>query len=139
MYFCFFIYLPLKKGVALYLNKLDFPLPMGALCQDWMKLFHFFRKRFFAKFCQSFFTIYTYLPLIINVALHLNKIKSSSLKNALCYVLLKSAQWFRRRRFYNFINSSLFLYHLPFEKSKTLYLNSVYPRIKCTKFLDLAW
>ena len=39
MYFCFFpYYIPLKKGVALLLNKPEFPSPKDALCQVRLKL-----------------------------------------------------------------------------------------------------
>ena len=38
-------YLPLKKGRALYLNKLEFPLPNGALCKVWLKLAQWFLER----------------------------------------------------------------------------------------------
>ena len=31
-------YLPLEKGVALHLNKLEYPSPKDALCQVWLKL-----------------------------------------------------------------------------------------------------
>ena len=35
-------YLPLQKGVALHLNKLEFPSPIDALCQVWLKLAQLF-------------------------------------------------------------------------------------------------
>ena len=41
-------YLPLKKGGALHLNRLEFLLSKNALCQVWLKLTQWFwRKRFF--------------------------------------------------------------------------------------------
>ena len=36
--------------------------------------------------------------------LHLNKLESHSPKEVLCQVWLKLAQWFWRRRFFNFVN-----------------------------------
>ena len=38
-------YLPLGKGGALHLNKLDSPLPKDALCQVWLKLAKWFWRR----------------------------------------------------------------------------------------------
>ena len=37
--------LPLEKGVALHLNKLESPPLMDALCQVWLKLAHWFWRR----------------------------------------------------------------------------------------------
>ena len=45
-----------------------------------------------------------YLPLEMDMALHLNKFKFPSPKDALCQVWLKLAQWFLRRRFLKFVN-----------------------------------
>ena len=60
------------------------------------------------------------------MALHLNKLESPSPKDALCQVRLKLAQWFRRRRFLNFVNVfSLFRNYLPLEKGGALHLNKL--------------
>ena len=40
-----FYYLPLEKGGALQLNKLESPLPKDALCQVWLKLAQWFWRR----------------------------------------------------------------------------------------------
>ena len=41
-------HLPLEKGLALHLNKLESPSPKDALCQVWLKLAQrFWRRRFF--------------------------------------------------------------------------------------------
>jgi hypothetical protein len=70
--------------------------------------------------------------------LGLNKLELPSPKDDLCQVSLKLAQWFWRGRFLN--NSTLFLHfcdYLPFEEDLALYLknlNSLHPRIICTKF-----
>ena len=37
--------LPLEKGGALHLKKLESPLPMNALCQVWLKLAQWFLRR----------------------------------------------------------------------------------------------
>ena len=61
---------------------------------------------------------------VIWMVLHLNKLESHSPQNALWQVWLKSAQWFWRRRFLNFVNLFLlFRYYLPLEKDRALHLN----------------
>ena len=56
----------------------------------------------------------------------LNKIKSHLPKDALCQVWLKLAQWFRRGRFFNFVNVfSLFRDYLPLGKGVVYYLNKL--------------
>ena len=48
-------YLPLEKGVALHLNKLESSLPKGALCHVWLKLaLWFWRKVGFLYFVYAF-------------------------------------------------------------------------------------
>ena len=60
------------------------------------------------------------------VALHLNKIEFSSPKDIFCQVWLKSAQWFLRRIFLNFVHVfSLFRNYLPLEKCIALHLNKL--------------
>ena len=48
-------YLPLKKGVALHLNKLKFPPPKDAKCQVWLKLTQGFLKGIFFKMSSLYF------------------------------------------------------------------------------------
>ena len=61
-------------------------------------------------------------------ALHLNKLESHTPKDALCQVWLKLAQWFWRRRFFEFrqciLTISLFIYH-PLQKGGALHLNKL--------------
>ena len=54
-------YLPLKKCMALNLNKFEFPLPKNTLCHVWLK----FAQRFWRKFSKvvNIFNFYYYLPL----------------------------------------------------------------------------
>ena len=73
LHFCY--YLPLEKGVALHLNKLESPPPKDAFCQDWLKLAQWFWRR------GIFFNIFNitlhfrfYLPLEKGVAIHSNKL-----------------------------------------------------------------
>jgi hypothetical protein len=44
-------YLPLERGYPLQLNKLEFPLPKDNLCQVWLKLVQWFRRR--SRKCKS--------------------------------------------------------------------------------------
>ena len=77
-------YLPLEKGGALHLNKLEFPSPKDALGQVWLKLAQWFwRKRFLNNFNIILHFRY-YLPLEKGGALHLNKFESPSPKE--CFV-----------------------------------------------------
>ena len=72
-------------------------------------------KEFF-NFVNAFSLFYNYLPLEKGGALHLNKIESPSLKDALWQVWLKLAQWFWRGTFLHFVNVfSLFRNYLPLE------------------------
>ena len=76
-------------------------------------------------------------------ALNLNKLESSSPKDALCQVWLKLVQWFWRRRFFNFVNVfSLFRNYFPLEKGGALHLNKLEsPQPKdalCQVWLKLA-
>ena len=49
-------YLPLERGSALHLNKLDSPSPKDAFCKVWLKLAQWFWRRFF-KFRQFIFAM----------------------------------------------------------------------------------
>ena len=92
-------YLPLEKGRAFYLKKLESPLPKGALCQVWLKLAQWFWRRRFLNFVNvlvfGYFVIIS--PLKKGGPLHLNKLESPSPKDAGCQIWLKLAQWFWRR------------------------------------------
>ena len=56
-------YLPLEKGGALHLNKLESPSPKDALCQVWLKLAQWFWRRRFLNFVNVFSIFRNYLPL----------------------------------------------------------------------------
>ena len=47
-------YLPLEKGVALHLNKLESPSPKYALCQVWLTL-----AQWFTRFFLDFFIVFS--------------------------------------------------------------------------------
>ena len=78
--------LPLKKGVAFYLNKNESSPSKNALCHVWLK----FAKRFWRKRLLNIFKIikffHYYLPLDKGVALYLNKLESPPSNDALCHV-----------------------------------------------------
>ena len=60
-------YLPLEKGTALHLNKLEFRSPKDALCQVWLKLAQWFLRTWF--FLLMYFSNFlNYLPLVKNWA-----------------------------------------------------------------------
>ena len=71
---------------------------------QWLKLALWFWRRRFFNFVNVFSLFHNYLHLEKGVALHLNKLEYPSTKDALCQVWLKLAQWFWRRRFFNFVN-----------------------------------
>ena len=98
MYFAICNYLPLEKGGAFHLNKLESPSPMNALCQVWLKLAKWFWRRRFLNVVNVFSLFCNYLPLKKGGALHRNKLESPPPMNALCQVWLKLAKWFWRRR-----------------------------------------
>ena len=75
--------------------------------------------------------------------LSFNKLEFTSLKDALCQVWLKLAQWFLKIEFFNFVNVfSLFPNDLPLEKGMVLHLNKLeFPLPKdvlCQVWLKLA-
>ena len=77
------------------------------------------------------------------LVLHLKKLESPSPKEALCQVQLKLAQWFWRRRFFNFLNVfSLFRNYIPLEKGGALHLNKLQSPLSkdalCQVWLKLA-
>ena len=77
-------YLPLGKGGALHLNKLESPSPKDALCQVWLKLAQWFWRRRFLNFVNVFTLFLNYLPLEKGGVLQLNKLESPSPDDALC-------------------------------------------------------
>ena len=90
-------YVPLEKGVALHLNKLESPSTNDALCQVWLKLDQWFWRRRCFNFVNVFVLFRNYLPLKKGGALHLNKLVSPSPNDGLCQVWLKLAQIWRRK------------------------------------------
>ena len=92
------------------------PFTQGCFVPNLVEFAQRFWRRFFFNFVNVFSLFRNYLPLEKCLTFHLNKLKSSSLKEALCQVWLKLTQWFRRR-FLNFVNVlSLFFNNLPLEK-----------------------
>ena len=85
-------YLPLEKGVALHLNKLESPSPKDSLCQVWLTLAQWF-TRFFLDFFIVFSLFRYYLLLEKGVAIHLNKNEFPLPKE----VWLKLDEWFWRK------------------------------------------
>ena len=118
---------PFEKGVALHLNKLKSSLPYDVLCQVWLKLAQWIRRRTFFSFVNVFLLFGNYLPLEKDGALYLYKHGTSSPKNAYCQVWLKLAMWFRRR-YFNSVNVFLqFGNYPPMGKDGTLHLTKLEP------------
>jgi hypothetical protein len=119
--------------VALYLNKLEISSPKGNMYQVLLILAWWFWRRFLEIFCVFLLFCY-YLPLERGYSLPLKTLKSSPSKDDLCQVWLKLAQWFWRKKNLNdHIPFLLFCYYLPWPFIWTN-LNSLHPRIICTKF-----
>ena len=72
-----------EKLLVLHLQKFESPSPKDALCQVWLKLAQWFWLRGFFNFINVFWLFQNYLPLEKDRALHLNKLKSPSPKDAL--------------------------------------------------------
>ena len=102
----FLNYIPVEKGVALHLNKLEFPLPKNALCLVWLKSARRFWRRRFLNFVNVFSLIRNYLSLEKGMTLHLNTLEFPSPKDAFGQVWMKLDQWFWTR----FSISSIFFY-----------------------------
>ena len=84
-------YLPMEKGGAHHLIKLESPLPEDALCQIWLKLARLFLRRRSFNFVKVFSLFRNYLSMEKGGALHLNKLEFLLPKDALCQVWLKLA------------------------------------------------
>jgi hypothetical protein len=95
----FYDYIPFEEGLALYLNKLKFPLPKDNLYQVLLILACWFWRRRYLKNFSVFLLFRYYLPLERDYPLLLNKPESPSPKDDLCQVWLKLAQRFWRRFF----------------------------------------
>ena len=112
-----------EKLLVLYLKKFESPSPRDAFCQVWLKLAQWFWRRRFFNFVNVFSLFRNYLFFEKGGPLYLNKLESPSPKDAFCQVCLKLAQWFWRRRFFDFVNVfSLFRNYLPLEKGGALHL-----------------
>ena len=119
MYFSYFVIISPWKRAGPSFEQTWIPFTQGCFVTIWVKLAQWFWKRRFLNFINVFMLFCNYLPLEMGVALRLNKFESPSPKDALCQVWLKLAQWFCRRRFFNFVNVfSQFCNNLPLEKSK---------------------
>ena len=73
----FHYYLALEKGMALHLNKIEFPSHKNTLCQVWQKLVQSSGsgEEDFLKFVNVFQLFCYYLPLEKDVTLYLNKLE----------------------------------------------------------------
>ena len=105
-------YLLNENWMVLHLNKLKSPSPKDVPWQVWLKLVQWFLRRRIFKISSMYFLLFrNNLFSEKGWALHLNRLESTSLKDALCQVWLKLVQWFLRRRFF-LISSMYFCYFL---------------------------
>ena len=95
IYFCYFIFIsPQKARDPSIWKKKESSLPQIVLCQVWYKL-----ARWFWGINIFVFSLFRYYLLLEKCwTFHLNKLKSSSPKDALSSVWLKLFQCFMRRR-----------------------------------------
>ena len=70
-----------------HLNKLETPSPKDDLCQVWLKMAQWFWRRRFLNFINVFSQFRNYVPLEKGGVLLLNKLESTSPKDALCQVV----------------------------------------------------
>ena len=102
VFLLFLIYLPLEKGVVLHLNTFEFPSLKDALCQVWLNLALWFRRKGFLIFFSVFSLFRNYHPLEKGVVLHLNIFEFlPPIKDAVCQVWLTLTQWFRSSEYQN--------------------------------------
>ena len=124
-----------------HLNKHKSSIPTDAFCQVWLKLAQWFYSRRFFNFCQCIFTISLLSPLKKRRSTSFKKLESPSPKGDLCLVWLKLAQWFWRRRLFQFVKVFLqFHNYLPLEKNGPFIwtnYNPLHPRMLCQVSLKL--
>ena len=131
-------YLPLEKGMALHLNKLESPSPKDALCKVWLKMAQWFWRRRFLNFVNVFLLFHNYLPLEKDGVLHLNNLESPSPKDALFKF---GWNWLSGSGEEDFRISSMyfryFIFISPWRRVGPFIwtnMNPLYPRILCAKF-----
>ena len=114
-------YLPLKKGRALDLNKLESPSPKDELYQVWLKLDHWFWRR-------NYFSMYFCKFVIISPW----KGQGPSFEQTWIpftqewFTCMPSLVEIGEEDFFKFVNVFLqFCNHLPFEKSGAFYLHKL--------------
>ena len=84
--------------MSLYLKTFDVHSVKIALCQVWLKLAKLFRRSRILNFVNVIFLSRNYLPLQMDVTLHLNNLEFLSSKDGFRQMWLILAQWFWRRR-----------------------------------------
>ena len=136
-------YLPLEKGGANHLNKLESPSPKDALCQVWLNMAQWFWRRRFLNFVNVFTLFRNYLPLEKGGALHLNKVKSPSPKWMLCAKF--GWNWPSGSEEKDFLILSIYFCYFaiisPWKRTEPFFwtkLNPLHPRMLCAKF-DWNW
>ena len=123
----YLVIIPLgKRGVALHLNKLEFPFTQGCIVPSLVKLVLCLLRRRFVNFGDVFLLFCNCLPRQTWIPLH-----------------PRTPKWFLTGRFLNFVNVfSLFRNYLPLEKGVAIHLYKLeFPSTKddlCQVWLKLA-
>ena len=127
MYFHYFVIISPWKRVWPFIQRNMNPYHPRMLCAKFGKNWPSGSgEEYFYKLVNVISLFRNYLLLEKGMALHLNKLESSSPKDALCQVWLKLALWFLRRRFLKLVNVfSLFPYYLPLEMGVAFHLNKL--------------
>jgi hypothetical protein len=141
--FTFLWLTPLWRGPGPLIEQTWFPSTKNNTYQVLLILACWFRRRFSKIFSVILLFCY-YLPLEKSNPLHLSELESTSPKDDLCQVWLELALWFWRRFLKDPILFLHFFDYLPLWRGpgplskKKKNLNSLHPRLICTKF-DWFW
>ena len=99
MYFRYFVIISPWKRAGPSSAQTWIPFTQGCLLSNLVEIGSVvLENKFFLISSMYFLLFWNYLPLEKGRALHLNKLESPLLKDALCQVWLKLAQWFWRSR-----------------------------------------
>ena len=119
-------YLPLEKDGALYLNKLDSPLPERYLCQVWLKLARWFWTRRFFKFRQFIFAISLLSPLWKGLGPSFEQTLIPFTQGCFVPGLVEIGPVVLKKKISKYFHVILlFHFYLPFKKGVALHLNKL--------------
>ena len=134
LFFAISNYLPLEKGMALHLNKFQYPSPKDGLCQVLLKLAQWFWRRRFLNFVNVFSLFRNYLYLEKDSALHFPFTQECNMRS-----LVEIGPMVPEKKiFFNFFDVfSLFRHYLPTKRAGSIIwtnLSPHHPMMHCAKF-----